>query len=76
METWEYKVVSINAETGWQTGLGLKKPELPDEEIQNQLNSWGEAGWECVAWVANEWKGDIRGYRVTGYHAVFKRRTS
>ena len=74
MEKWEYMVVSVNAQTSWRTGLGLQKPELPNEELQSQLNRWGEAGWECVSLVADEWRGDITGHRVSSYHAIFKRR--
>lgn len=74
METWEYMAVSIDAHTDWQTGLGLKKPELADEELQNQLNRWGSEGWECFSVVADEWHGAPNYYTVTRYHAVFKRR--
>ena len=74
METWEYTAVSIEAQTDWQTGLGVKKVELPDEELQNQLNRWGSEGWECFSLVADEWRGGPNKYTVTTYHAVFKRR--
>lgn len=74
METWEYKTASISAETNWQTGLGMKEPELPNEELETLLNKWGEAGWECFSLVPDEWRGDITGYTVTTYRAAFRRR--
>jgi len=73
-ETWEYKAVTLNAETNWQTGIGVKKPDLPDEEIQNELNRWGAEGWECFSLLLNDWQGGVNHYTVSGYRAMFKRR--
>jgi len=75
-EAWEYKAVTLSAETNWQTGLGVKKPELANEQIQNQLNQWGAEGWECFALVLDDWRGGVNHYTVTNYHAMFKRRVS
>lgn len=74
METWEYKTVSLNAETNWQTGIGVKQPELTDEEIQNQLNRWGAEGWECFALAPGDWRGGVNHYTISTYRAMFKRR--
>jgi hypothetical protein len=71
---WEYKAVTLSAETNWQTGLGVKKPELSDADIQTQLNRWGAEGWECFSLVLDDWRGGVNHYTVTNYHAMFKRR--
>lgn len=76
MEQWEYKVLSISADTNWLTAVGLRKAEFLDEEIQKQLNSLGDAGWECISAEPSRWNSDIDWYQVTGYHALFKRRKS
>jgi hypothetical protein len=73
METWEYVATSIEAQTDWQTGLGVKKVELPDEELQNQLNRWGSEGWECFSLTLNDWQGGVNHYTVSSYRAMFKR---
>jgi hypothetical protein len=41
MDRWEYQVISMNAQTDWQTGIGLRKPDLPDADLQGQLNRLG-----------------------------------
>ena len=73
MQTWEYKTVSIDAHTSWQTTLGVKRPELAGEELESQLNRWGAEGWECICLVPGEWRGGVNDYTVTTYHAMFKR---
>ena len=73
MEMWEYMTVSLSAETNWQTGLGVKKPELADEALQFMLNTWGAEGWECFSLVADDWRGGPNHYIVTAYRAIFKR---
>lgn len=74
LDTWEYRVISMSAHTDWQTGIGVKKPELPDDDLQSQLNQLGESGWECIAFTPDTWKGGPSSYTVTTYHAIFKRR--
>lgn len=73
METWEYKAVSIDAHTTWQTNLSVKRPELADEELEREVNRWGAEGWECISLVPGEWRGGVNTYTVTTYHALFKR---
>lgn len=74
MDRWEYQVISMNAQTDWQTGIGLRKPDLPDADLQGQLNRLGESGWECISVIPDTWKGGVNSYTVTTYHAIFKRR--
>jgi hypothetical protein len=47
---WEYRVLSL--------GGGLRSPK--DEEIEAELNVWGEEGWEVFAALPRE-----SSYRVT-----------
>jgi hypothetical protein len=74
MESWAYKAVSIGAHTSWETNLGVKKPELTDEALQEQLDRWGAEGWECISLVPTEWRGGPNYYNVVTYRAMFKRR--
>jgi hypothetical protein len=76
MDRWEYQVISMSAQTDWQTGIGLRKADLPDDDLQDQLNRLGELGWECIAFTPDTWKGGVNSYTVSTYHAIFKRRVS
>jgi hypothetical protein len=56
--------------------LDCESPELPDDDLQGQLNQLGASGWECIAFTPDTWKGGVNSYTVTTYHAIFKRRQS
>lgn len=57
---WQYKTLSIPFE---QRG-----------ELDTLLNSYGQAGWELVSLVVDEWRsrGLTGGARQATYRAVFK----
>ena len=59
---WEYKSVLIDV-AGWIT------PDVRPEELDGELNRYGEAGWELVnAFDVNRGHG-----RTSGIVALFKR---
>ncbi len=46
MVNWEYKVIPVKTRIHSGNLSGDKKPEM--EDVQNDLNSLGEKGWELV----------------------------
>ncbi|MDP8922415.1 MAG: DUF4177 domain-containing protein [Chloroflexota bacterium] len=62
MDRWQYKTVSI--------------PPAERARLDQILNSYGEAGWELVSLVIEEWlpRGLTGGAQQATYRAVFKAR--
>ena len=61
-DKWQYKTVSISA--------------TQREQIDEILNSYGDAGWELVSIVVEGWRplGFLGGAQQPSYRAVFKAR--
>lgn len=61
-DRWQYKTVSVT-------------PTRP-EQLDETLNSYGEAGWELVSVVVEAWmpRGFLGGAQQPTYRAVFKAR--
>ena len=61
-EKWQYKTVSITP--------------TQQAQIDEILNSYGEAGWELVSIVVEGWKplGFLGGAQQPTYRAIFKAR--
>ena len=62
VERWQYKTVSI--------------PPAQRAQLDEILNSHGQAGWELVSLVVDEWlpRGFTGGAQQATYRAVFKAR--
>jgi hypothetical protein len=61
-ERWQYKTISI--------------PPAQREQLDEILNSYGQAGWELVSVVMETWRplGFLGGGQQPTYRAVFKAR--
>ena len=61
-ERWQYKTVSI--------------PSTQQEQLDEILNSYGQAGWELVSVLVEGWRplGFLGGAQRPSYRAVFKAR--
>jgi len=61
-ELWQYKTVSI--------------PAAQKEQLDEILNSYGQAGWELVSLLIESWRplGFLGGAQQPTYRAVFKAR--
>jgi hypothetical protein len=61
-EKWQYKTVSI--------------PPTQREQLDEILNSYGDAGWELVSVVVEGWRplGFLGGAQQPTYRAIFKAR--
>ena len=59
-ERWQYKTVSI--------------PSTQREQLDEILNSYGQAGWELVSIMVEGWRplGFLGGAQQPSYRAVFK----
>jgi len=61
-EKWQYKTVSITA--------------AQHDQLDEILNSYGEAGWELVSVIVDGWRplGFLGGAQQPTYRAIFKAR--
>jgi hypothetical protein len=62
VDRWQYKTVSI--------------PPAERGQLDDILNSYGQAGWELVSLIVDEWlpRGITGGAKEATYRAVFKAR--